>query len=1309
MKKILSMFLAVVLLAGALSIQAGAALKPVYAVDENNKPTDVIDYKATVNQYLDSANVFKKDEDKLAKMTLKYEKNGYQLWADEFTGEVATVNLATGQTMFTNPIDVASSDAAYSNTTRYELMSQLIVKYTDNGTEKLFNSFDQAAMNGQIDVKNIKNGLRVEYTIGREDTKYLVPRLIEKERFETNILNVVAAEVAETAGATIEEVKSNPYQAKFFEYTKVVSFYTLKDPNTVKTDRELSEMQSQFEITKKDYKGQLMAVYICSAVSGQELRQVESRIKKYCPLYTFEQLDYDHELTEYSKGDRAPALFKMALEYRLDEFGLTVRLPANGIRFNEAEYQLSDITVLPWMGAGSKTDTGYTFFPDGSGAIFRFEDLNDGKTHTISGNIYGQDYAYHTITGTHQEIIRYPVFGIVQNKELKEEVTEDELGTETGTEAGTDTEAGTKEGTEPGEDVGEDTEAVEENKNDIMSSGFVAILEEGDALAKLTLKHYGAVSKYNTVHIVVNPRPRDQYILSDAVSVGGNNSVTVVSKRKYVGDYKIRYIMLSDKELAAEKGIENFYEATWLGMAMAYRAYLTSPFSTGTQHLPEEEQYHVLTPLSDDEVKENIPLYIETFGSVKTIKKVLSIPVNTKVALTSFENIQEMYTQLKDVNIDNVNFKLTGYYNGGMYSAVPYKLDFEKSAGGKKGFEKLVADARDRGYGVYLDFDFAYATSSAAKAFDGLNNDRDLVKAIDDRYTSKQYYSVTRQSYTSYFELAISPSRFTHFYDKVSEEYLSYNPIGISLSTVASDLNSDFDEDEPYNREDSKQFTIDLFKKIDKDYNSVMADSANAYTWAYIDHMVNAAVDSSRYVKASNSVPFLGVVLHGYIQFAGTPMNMEGNIGYAMLKAIENGSGLYFILSYDNTELLKKDVQLSQYYSVRYDIWFDELVERYNTVNDVLKDLQTKPIINHEFLIGERVPDADELESDKIAAEEAAKAEEAARLEAERIARINQIREGRFNALANTIKNIDMAKTIIANYMDVIDEENPENNKLGMISTLAEALAAIQATDFLERYAKSTASVEANELNVKNVKKEMEEAKKAYDDFVDEVGTEPALDADQTKLADLKKAYDKAKSKLESAEVDLKDAKDGLKLLEKNELYVALGAAHSKFQGGLGEFDKYLAKLDTDLANMQVAYDELTDPTKDYSQPLVEDIKAKYAELQAKAEELRGIINDAKALYMQYYEAVLEYYPGQDYITKVEKPKEDNKDDDSYVYTKYTNDDGNIVAVTYGGKNGNINEAFKTFILNYNFFEVTTNYNGTDYTIPAFGYVIIEN
>ena len=45
-------------------------------------------------------------------------------------------------------------------------------------------------------------------------------------------------------------------------------------------------------------------------------------------------------------------------------------------------------------------------------------------------------------------------------------------------------------------------------------------------------------------------------------------------------------------------------------------------------------------------------------------------------------------------------------------------------------------------------------------------------------------------------------------------------------------------------------------------------------------------------------------MLHGYIEFAGTPFNKEGDTDYALLKAIENGSGLYFLLSFQNTQEL---------------------------------------------------------------------------------------------------------------------------------------------------------------------------------------------------------------------------------------------------------------------------------------------------------------------------------------------------------------------------------------------------------------------
>ncbi|MBQ2863276.1 MAG: hypothetical protein IJE84_03790, partial [Clostridia bacterium] len=124
------------------------------------------------------------------------------------------------------------------------------------------------------------------------------------------------------------------------------------------------------------------------------------------------------------------------------------------------------------------------------------------------------------------------------------------------------------------------------------------------------------------------------------------------------------------------------------------------------------------------------------------------------------------------------------------------------------------------------------------------------------------------------------------------------------------------------------------------------------------------------------AVPFMGVVIHGSINFTGSPINMEGDMDYALLKAIENGASLYFILSYDNTELLKEDVTLSQYYSVRYDIWKEDVIKIYEKLNNAIGDLQDQLIVGHEFLDASRVPDADEAEADKNAADALAKENE---------------------------------------------------------------------------------------------------------------------------------------------------------------------------------------------------------------------------------------------------------------------------------------------------------------------------------------------
>ncbi len=1218
-KRLISTLLTVCLLIGSLS---GLFTVNLFAAEPTSTPT--VDLSSI--DYLKE--VYYTEEQKLATMEMRFEKGDYQLWVNSYTGEVALVNTKTGEKLFTNPHNVGLSSAADS--VKAELLSQIIIEYTGNSLSgvQTFTSYTDAALNNQIKVKSIKNGIRVEYTLGREETKYLVPRMITKDRFETMVLEPARKGIEEKYAALAE---SNPdvwtpsrVQSNItFDFNKIVNYYTLNDPADPKfaSDRALAELYNQIPIISK-----VGAIYtIVDSIKPAELIALEETIKTFCPDYTFEELEIDHNETEYVNEDQNPAVFKLSLEYTIDELGLSVTLPANGIRFDESLYQLSSMKFLPYMGASlySNSDTlklpntGYTFLPDGSGAIFRFEDLA-ASTQTIGGKIYGHDYAYHTIAGAkYQETLRMPVYGLVRDN-IYNYVLDEATG----------------------------TYSIVQNENPT-SSGFFAIIEEGDALSEIRSYHMGGRGEYHTVQVTVNPRPSDSYNVADAISVGQSKSWTVVSDRKYVGNYKVRYMLLTDDSIAAEKGIENTYSADYLGMAKAYRDYLTSPFSTGTQNEAVENQKSVLNRLDSDKIESEIPLYIETFGAMETVEKILSIPVNVMTPLTTFEHIEQIYNDLsqESVGITNINFKLTGYANGGLYSTVPYKLKWEKAVGGSKGFEALMSFASGvnsasltdgKNIGIFPDFDFANVMMDDMT--DGFTLNKHAVKTIDDRYTTKRTYSATYQTLTSDGSLVVSPAYFSRFYNKLATNYLKYSlkndgsDLGISVSTLGTDLNSDFDEDEPYNREDSKQFLIDSFKSLSDTYGSVMTYGGNAYTWQYVDYILGLPIDGSRYLASSNSVPFTGIVLHGFMQYTGKPINMEGNIQYGLLKAIENGASLYFILTYDNATKLKEDYYYSQYYSVRYDTCagsyneegvFEsgDLVEVYHSLNDVTKDLQDKLIIDHELLVGQRVPDAEEVEADL-------KAEEEAKKLAEEQAIADAAAKLRAELLEARVSAVKTAKTAVDTATNRLPKEATFNVTLNSIARQVQIIKDRQAElEKLEEGADRTIPEKA----IENATKEIT---RLYNNFLTAYNFIKQSDA---------------------------TVQDKVRIVETAVEYFKTSGI--------------------------------------YSQQFIDDAAQFVPQIHEVAEEMKAVIDSANS----YHERLIAATDG---IIVVDDGNEGEGDEDGkpVINERYLVDDGSIVAVTYGEEG----DAYRTFLLNYNYYTVSVEYNGTTYEIERYGFVAID-
>ncbi len=1200
-----------VLLTVLTFVAAMPALSLTVSADTAEEEKDV-DYTAIV---------YANAEERLATMKKYYETEDYALYVDEVKnssivttlGVVAYVKKATGEVLFTNPLSI---DQKTDKAEREKILSQIIMEYSGNEGGKL-NSHKDAALKGQISVKSIKHGVRVEYSIGEISARILLPRQIEKNTFEELILNPIKEKATRR------------------EYQKFAAYYSLIEYTTSTSEDKRQNIAERYPATAEHN----IDLYLCDQkATDKTLRELEALVLAYCPKYTYEQLDIDHAYAGYTEDIVSPPVFRMALEYTLADDGLVVSLSGNGMKYDESVYRVTSFQVLPYMGASKRTSDGYSFLPDGSGSLYDLDTVVNGGRKVY---VYGDDYALFEGLHTYQtEVARMPVFGQVEYLYF------DQDGKEI-----------TKEAYDP---------ALGHTKRD---RGFFAVIEEGESLATIIANHESYLD-YASVHPAFEVRQKDK---NDRV---GENGMTVWASTRYTGSYQIRYMILSDDTIAANANADSYYECSWMGMACAYRDYL-------------EAHNEDFNRLEEDDVDEDaIPLYIETFGCVDTVKKVLSMPVTVSVGLTTFEDVGTMYDYLATNGVTNVNFKLKGYANGGMYSDVPYKLKWEKSVGGSSGFKDLVEKAKSDGFGIYPDFDFVYTTNEDGGSKLSMKNH--ATRSIDNRYTTKRVYSATYQTLVSHFQMVISPTAYSRFYEKLEKKYSKYDIDSISLATFGNALNSDFDEDKLTLREDAKEHVITALSYFTQRDYSVMLEGGNAFTWNYADHILNVPMDSSRYINEKTAIPFMGVVLHGYVEFAGSAFNMEGNLRYAMLKAMENGASAYFVLSYANTELLKEDEVLSENYSVRYDIWQDRLVEIYHELNDVLADVQTKLIIDYENLndVSHRVSDADELMKDIADDAKEMAAQIAAKVEADRLAKLAALkRAGEDLSKASALLNACKTELLASSALIGGGEQN--NGKLLQNWTTWRAnktseTAKTTLTAFVNRYVITPYHTIVNEII--EARRLLKNAKANYDALREDLALAPEYE------------------QLEKAQAVVAAEQNLIKAID------SYAAVMDTYEGGcvsvtvnLAVRNSYIRSAATEIPSDLLTYTGTAIIVEE------SDLEAFVFDNATSGYDMSKI--GMKALYDAYIALLIKdgfmaeapALPTEQNspVTIPTTPSVSGDEEESDV--RYAVDN-NVVRVTFGEELG---DPYKSLLLNFNDYTIQTTYNGIRYTIESYGYVVI--
>ena len=442
--------------------------------------------------------------------------------------------------------------------------------------------------------------------------------------------------------------------------------------------------------------------------------------------------------------------------------------------------------------------------------------------------------------------------------------------------------------------------------------GMFCIIDEGAAISEIIVTTGGSVSGYARGGVRFNYRSYDTFDYRD---VNTHYSWQLADSNSYTGDCSMNIYFLD------EDGSD--YSA----MAKCYRDYLDLDSSV------------------TDET--SVPLVIGALGSIKHQEQVLLVPVMKNIALTTFEDAYAMSGEILENGIQNLSLRYLGWSSGGLKPEAFDDADVLRVLGGKSGLRELSSKLSEDGIKLYMDADFVYAASNSL--FDGFTAYFDTSRMLDKTYAGYNEIALSSGLYDSDgFKYAIRPEIMLKLFEGFKKDYAKLGISGLSVSSVASDLNSDKDSGRGISREEALSYYTELLSSAAEDYD-LIADGSNAYAYGYASKIIGLAGESSGYPDADYSVPFLQMVLHGSRSYTSQAVNLSGDAETEILKAVENGSGLYYELAFRNTEKIKTS-EFADYYSVDYSVWKDTLIEQYNAVNEVLGDLSDETIESHIYI-----------------------------------------------------------------------------------------------------------------------------------------------------------------------------------------------------------------------------------------------------------------------------------------------------------------------------------------------------------------------
>lgn len=136
---------------------------------------------------------------------------------------------------------------------------------------------------------------------------------------------------------------------------------------------------------------------------------------------------------------------------------------------------------------------------------------------------------------------------------------------------------------------------------------------------------------------------------------------------------------------------------------------------------------------------------------------------------------------------------------------------------------------------------------------------------------------------------------------------------------------------------------------VKKSENKASLFQPAMYYWDAVSEYLDISMSSSQYLFETDTVPFLQIVLKGYVDYYAPYINLGFYSQNAVLKMVEFGAYPAYIVAEAESHKLEK-TPLENMFSVNFDDWEEHIAGTYAYVSRALLAVEGKEITEHRMV-----------------------------------------------------------------------------------------------------------------------------------------------------------------------------------------------------------------------------------------------------------------------------------------------------------------------------------------------------------------------